>query len=330
METKYGFTKMNIQEFEQWITSLRVGRTIDRIQQHHTYSPSYQHFNGSNHFERQKAMRDYHVNHNGWSDIAQHFTTFPDGTILTGRSPEVIPAGIKGQNATGICIEHFGNFDTGKDQMAPAHRDTIVAITAILLRKFSLQVNNRTVIYHHWYNLTTGERNDGTRNNKSCPGSAFFGGNKPTHCDNHFLPLITAWLSGTNTGSGTVYPVLRYAVVTADQLNVRTGPGAGFPKAERRETLMRGSVIRIYAEQDDWLKISGSADHWVSGRYTIPVRKGKVTANSLNIRSGPGASYPVVGVLPLNDEVYISEEVNGWLKTGITDRWVSGRYIDIS
>ncbi|HRZ42345.1 MAG TPA: N-acetylmuramoyl-L-alanine amidase [Bacteroidales bacterium] len=328
MESKYGFTKMNIQEFEQWITNLRVGRTIDRIQQHHTYSPSYQHFNKSNHFERQKAMRDYHMNHNGWSDIAQHFTTFPDGTILTGRSLEVIPAGIKGQNATGICIEHLGNFDTRKDQMTAAHRDAIVAMTAILLRKFNLPVTNHSVIYHHWYNLTTGERNDGTHNNKSCPGSSFFGGNKPHHCDSGFLPLVTNWLSGSAPGTGGVIAVLRYAVVTADNLNVRTGPATDFPKADRRESLVRGAVIRVYAEQDAWLKISGSADHWVSGRYTIPVRKGRVTSASLNVRSGPGTSFPIVGALSLNDEAYVSEEVSGWLKAGITDRWVSGRYID--
>src|SRR5690554_7516062 len=28
--------------------------------------------------ERQKAMKDHHINANGWADIGQHFTIFPD------------------------------------------------------------------------------------------------------------------------------------------------------------------------------------------------------------------------------------------------------------
>ena len=79
---------MNVAQFEAWISNLRIGRTILKIQQHHTYIPSYIHFTGSNHFERQLAMKNYYVNQNGWQDIGQHFTIFPDGAILTGRSLE--------------------------------------------------------------------------------------------------------------------------------------------------------------------------------------------------------------------------------------------------
>jgi uncharacterized protein YraI len=329
MDSKYGFTRMTVDEFEQWITGQRVGRTIDRIQQHHTYSPSYQHFNGSNHFEKQKAMKDYHVVHNGWSDIAQHFTIFPDGMIVTGRSPESIPAGIKGQNATGICIENFGNFDQGKDQMTQQHKDAIVAVTAALLKKFSLNANTRTVIYHHWYDLTTGERNDGTKNNKSCPGTAFFGGNKPPACEQGFLPLVSAKMGAApNPATGAV--VLRYAGVTAASLNVRTGPGSQYPKADGREPLELGAIIRVYAEQGGWLKISSSADHWVSGNYTIPVKKGEVITDSLNVRTGPGTAFPKSGTFMMGDEVFVFEEKDGWSKVILPDKWVSSKYLRFS
>ena len=62
-------------------------------------------------------MKAYHVTYNGWNDIGQHFTIFPDGLILTGRSLEKSPACIYGQNANAICIENLGNFDLGGDQM---------------------------------------------------------------------------------------------------------------------------------------------------------------------------------------------------------------------
>src|SRR5690554_937633 len=92
METKYGFKKLSLSEFEQWLKELRVSRTVLTIQQHHTYIPSYILFDGDNHFERQKAMKDHHINANGWADIGQHFTIFPDGYILTGRGMEKSPA----------------------------------------------------------------------------------------------------------------------------------------------------------------------------------------------------------------------------------------------
>jgi len=47
MTTKFGFSKMTIQEFETWITSPHLGRTVLTVLQHHTLIPSYADFNGS-------------------------------------------------------------------------------------------------------------------------------------------------------------------------------------------------------------------------------------------------------------------------------------------
>ncbi len=123
---------MTIDEFEQWITTRQVARTVLFLQEHHTFSPSYANFNGKNHFSLLVGMKNYHVNYNGWADIGQHFTTFPDGMIATGRSLELSPACIKGRNANAICIENIGNFDSNKDAMSPAHRDTIVRSAAAI------------------------------------------------------------------------------------------------------------------------------------------------------------------------------------------------------
>ncbi|MBE2190142.1 MAG: N-acetylmuramoyl-L-alanine amidase [Candidatus Kapabacteria bacterium] len=164
METKHGFIKMTVSEFENWLLQTRVGRTILKIQQHHTFIPGYIHFNGSNHFERQLAMKNHHVNQNGWRDIGQHFTIFPDGTVMTGRSLEFSPACITNQNANAICIENLGNFDTGFDEMTTAQKEAIVAVTAALCKRFNLAVNTQTIVYHHWFRLDNGFRNNGTGN----------------------------------------------------------------------------------------------------------------------------------------------------------------------
>jgi hypothetical protein len=186
------FILMNISEFNNWLKSIRVGRYVYRIQNHHTAIPGYSGFNGSNQFTMMQGMKDYHMGPpNNMIDIAQHFTTFPDGSIGTGRSLELNPAGIYGANNGAICMEHIGNFDIGADVMSQAQRDTIIFMNAALALKFNIAVNTNQFIYHHWFNLSTGAREDGMGGStKSCPGTGFFGGNKVESANANFLPLI--------------------------------------------------------------------------------------------------------------------------------------------
>ena len=107
-------------DLQDWFSSHPVQRKITRIQLHHTWKPDYSSFDGQNHQRLQDSMRRYHMEERGWSDIGQHFTIFPDGAVLLGRSLEQNPAGIVGANSGAICIECLGNFDKGKDEMSSA------------------------------------------------------------------------------------------------------------------------------------------------------------------------------------------------------------------
>lgn len=326
METRHGFIKMHLAEFENWITQLRVGRTIMKIQQHHTYIPSYIHFTGMNHFERQQAMKNHHSNQNGWRDIGQHFTIFPDGEIVTGRSLELSPACIANQNANSICIENLGNFDLDGDVMTTAQKSTIIAVTAALCVKFNLMPNANTIVYHHWFRLDNGFRNNGSGGNKSCPGTNFFGGNKVEDFETHFLPLVNARISAGQIKSDTS-AILKYACVLADELNVRILPNSKSAKAVDRESLKMGAILRVYDEQNNWLKISNSLQHWVSGRYTFVVKRATVTATSLNVRTGPDGNYPRTSSVVKNEEVFVFEEKNDWCKISSAEKWVSKQYL---
>ncbi len=327
MTTKFGFTKLTIDEFEKWLDNVAVARTILTVQQHHTFSPNYALFNGTNHFDLQKGMKNHHVNHNGWSDIGQHFTTFPDGSIVTGRSMEQSPACIYGQNANAVCIENLGDFDKRKDAMTNAHKQTIIRITAKLCGKYNLAVNANSIVYHHWFNLATGERNDGTKNNKSCPGTNFFGGNKVANCAANFLPLVKKQLQG-GVITATTDNVLKYVCVTATTLNIRTAADGTSPKAKDRVAATLGAVLRVYKEKDGWYKISGSKQHWVNGRYAIDVTRAKVNTSTLNVRSGPAASFAKVGAYTKGQELFIIQEKNGWCKVSMDEKWVSKEYLN--
>lgn len=185
------FKSFNKDDFKTYIKGLKVTRSIKLIQLHHTYSPSYKHFTGSNHQVLQKNMKTYHVKTNGWEDIAQHFTIFPDGTIMVGRNINKAPAGIKGANTGAICIECIGNFDKGGDTMTNAQKTAIVACVKILLDRFGLKAKTG-VTYHAWW--TSAGTHLGTyvasKSSKTCPGTNFFGGNTKDAYEKNLLPLI--------------------------------------------------------------------------------------------------------------------------------------------
>lgn len=197
MEEKYGFKKMTREEFKDYIFNLNVKRKMTSIQQHNTAVPSYKNFTGKNHFEAQLSMKNYHTK--SWNppavDVAQHFTSFPDGYIVTGRSLELSGAGIYGQNTNSIVIEHYGFFDKNRDVMTEEQRKTVIFMNAVLMIKYNLvPIIHQTVKYHTWYNLSSGayDNPDGIMNgkHKSCPGTNFFGGNSIQAAEKYFIPLI--------------------------------------------------------------------------------------------------------------------------------------------
>lgn len=132
------FVLVSLQEFDLWLNQIIPARMISHVQQHHIFRPSDSNFTDSNYFELQNSMRDYLIWHKGFREIGQHFTTFPDLQIMTGRSIESNPACIKGNNAGGICLEHLGNFDLGEDKMTVEQKETIIRMTTSLCLHFSL------------------------------------------------------------------------------------------------------------------------------------------------------------------------------------------------
>jgi LysM repeat protein len=197
------YVLMNREEFKDWIFNHKFTRKVGKIQQHHTYQPSYQQFNGANHFTLLKGMEEYHVTGMGWSTISQQLTTFPDGTVAVGRSFNIPPEGSFGLlnktvmqaiEADALAIENVGNFDAGNNQMTAEQRETIITVTALLMLKYGLTPSVDSITYHHWWDINSGERvldNGEGHAIKTCPGSGFFGGNSTASAKNNFYPLVS-------------------------------------------------------------------------------------------------------------------------------------------
>lgn len=264
MEQRGKFVLLDVADLTRWLAETTVHRQIRLIQNHHTFLPSYQHFNGSNHFDKLLGMEAAHLER-GFNEIAQNLTIFPDGRIAICRSLDRIPAGAKGANTGGICIENLGNFDASRDEMTAAQRDSIVQVNALLCRKFALTPSTDTIVYHHWFDLDTGARVNGNGNTKTCPGTAFFGGNSESAARTHFIPLIQQALDALASPMPSLPPQLFEGRVLSDSpLNVRLQPRAW---AKKIGHLQKGVVVSVFATQGAWCRIHPSETRWVNGKF---------------------------------------------------------------
>ena len=131
--------------------------------------------------------------------------------------------------------------------------------------------------------------------------------------------------------------------VTATSLNMRTGPGTSY---KSKGTVKKNSTYEIKAEKNGWgqLKTNG---YWIKLSYTKKVTstssnsseateqapavekalyKVKVTATSLNMRTGPGTSYKSKGTVKKNSTYEIKAEKNGWGQLKSNGYWIKLSY----
>lgn len=116
--------------------------------------------------------------------------------------------------------------------------------------------------------------------------------------------------------------------VTADKLNLRTGPGTGYGIAG---SLTRGAQVEILSTANGWsqIKYNGNS-YYVAAQYVKATTQvanpgtqqpaapaaatAQVTASSLNLRTGPGTQYGIAGSLPRGTKVEIISSSGGWAK----------------
>lgn len=195
MVHKNGWIALEAHEFAEWLKSQRVVRVIKLIQLHHTASPNYANWSKRpDGIYWQNSMKNSHLNR-GFSDIAQQFTICPNGQIVTGRSLNTNPAGITGANTGAICIEVFGNFDAGGDIMTSEQKHSVLTVVSELLKRFNLSSNDIT--YHAWWTSSGKSLGDYKRGSsaKTCPGTAFFGGNSKQAFENVFVSELKKYLN---------------------------------------------------------------------------------------------------------------------------------------
>lgn len=134
-------------------TIVDYGKFIE-LHIHHTWRPNKQGFTGTNHIALQNGMYKYHVNTNGWDNIAQHLTLCPDGKFVTGRPYNKMAISMSNHNLmNALSIEMIGDFDIGKDKLDGDQKIGILTISKWFIDK------GYPVVFHNEYS------------DKTCPGS---------------------------------------------------------------------------------------------------------------------------------------------------------------
>lgn len=113
-----------------------------------------------------------------------------------------------------------------------------------------------------------------------------------------------------------------------DYVNVRDNPSED--EGEIIGKLYDDSVGTFIEEVDGWYKIkSGSVEGYVKAEYCVTgddavalaqevgTRIATVTTTTLKVRSGPSTDDEVLGLVPIEDELIVVEELDGWVKVSI-------------
>lgn len=127
-----------------------------------------------------------------------------------------------------------------------------------------------------------------------------------------------------------------------DYVNVRSTPSE---EGEIVGKLYDKSVGTFISEKDGWYEISsGSVTGYVKAEYCVTgdaavelakevgTRIATVTTTTLKVRENPSLDATVLGMVPIEDQLIITEETDGWVKVNIEegDGYVSMDYVSLS
>ena len=109
--------------------------------------------------------------------------------------------------------------------------------------------------------------------------------------------------------------------------------------------LYNNSVGNFIEEEDGWYKItSGSVEGYVKGEFCVTgdeavdlakqvgTRIATVTTTTLYVREEATTESSVIGMVPIEDELIVTEELDGWVKVNVEegDGYVSTDYVTLS
>lgn len=96
-------------------------------------------------------------------------------------------------------------------------------------------------------------------------------------------------------------------------VNMRSGPST---RTQALWELKKGYPLKVIKRKGDWLQVQDYENDrgWVSRALTSRTPYHVVKSNIVNIRSGPGTSYRIVGKAEQGDLLRTREKKSDWVK----------------
>ena len=136
-------------------------------------------------------------------------------------------------------------------------------------------------------------------------------------------------MSGLSSFAEEEFPFLGQVLV--DRVNVRAGQNKNF---EKIDVLRKGQEVVVVGRSYEWYKIAlvEGADNFVSADYVQKKdgETGVVSGKHLNIRSGAGTKFSVIGKVQQGETVRILATEKGWYKIAPVEGnygWLLAKYI---
>ncbi|MGB4588336.1 MAG: SH3 domain-containing protein [Clostridiaceae bacterium] len=123
--------------------------------------------------------------------------------------------------------------------------------------------------------------------------------------------------------------------ITTANLNLRTGPGTGYPIIL---TIPKGATVSVIGYSGSWSKLTYnektgySSSSYLTNATTPPVNTSGtryVTTANLNLRTGPGTGYSIILTIPRGATVSILDSSGSWFRVNYNGKtgYASSSYL---
>ena len=133
-----------------------------------------------------------------------------------------------------------------------------------------------------------------------------------------------------------------YATCNTSALNVRSGPAVSYPMVAG---LQYGQRVKVINRQNGWAQFD-TPSGWSNEAYLtfdqtitpvdspqptpVTTSYGICNTSGLNVRSGPGATYPIVGGLTYGQRIKILAHKNNWAQIETPSGWCNESYLSFA
>ncbi|KAF1085402.1 N-acetylmuramoyl-L-alanine amidase AmiC precursor [Sporotomaculum syntrophicum] len=132
-------------------------------------------------------------------------------------------------------------------------------------------------------------------------------------------------------------PASTQLTVSGSNVNVRGGPDTNTAIVA---SVQKGQMYTALDKRGDWYKIKvGNTEGWIAGWLVqaksvadTPTSFAVVKSESVNVRGGPGTSYPVVSKVNANTKLPVLTVSNDWVKVKLpsgTTGWLAGWLVQV-